>query len=203
MMVTLFSAGLSSVALASELPAPPPPPPPPGDEVDASSPPLERFVPLRSPLEAHWSQVDLRARALSRSGNWLAVTGLTAGALGAGLLLGGSEAGVLPLAAGVGGLLLGPPLALSGAARSARSLRLRGIRVSTVPVGLGWASYSLILLSPFAAQGALVLTPTLYLGAVVGAALQLRQNQRSRDHARLPLLSLALRPDKLALIGTF
>lgn len=202
-MVIVWSlTGALSVALASEVSSGATPSlDPPGGEAS-----LERFVPLRSQYEERWTRIDLRAQDLHQSGNWLIVTGLAAGAVGGTLLALEQDIGALPLALGVGGVLVGPPLALSGAMRAAHALGERGVRISTLPGALGWTSYGLIVLSPAAGEGAWVVAPALYLGAVGLAALQARQNRRGRTYAGLPqsvTLRLAPGPGGLALVSSF
>ena len=183
-------------------------------------PPLEETLPLQVPDERRWQDIDQRATGLGRAGAWTTVGGVaTAGggllALGVGGALGSDGLqGLGALAAG-GGMVtaaIGPPMLFAGGLRGARSLRERGVFVTTVPGAMAWTSFSLIVLSPATQNGVFVVAPALYLTSIGLGVAQMRINKAQRHAARLQpvatkqrrsTLAVSPGPGSLFVVGTF
>ncbi len=179
--------------------------------------PLAERLPLQVAQEDRWRGVDRRASDLAEAGGMVTAVGAgTMAAAGVALLIdacnGGAFAGLAAVGALTGGtgMVIGPPMMLGGSLRGARSLRARGVMVTTLPGALGWTCLGLLVLSPAAQEGAIVLAPALY-GASVGLGYaQMRAVANRRTEARLePVkpsavqVSVVPSPRGLALAGTF
>ena len=163
-------------------------------------PPYPAELPFRLG-DPRWRVVQRRADKVADTGAVLTIASSVGAATGTGMVALGADArgvgmvgGVVQLASAPG-LVLGPPLLLSGSLRSARALRESGVHAPQTAGIVGWTLYGLtpILLATFnqgpdgdrpTDRGMLPLLS--YGGALGMGLLQVQVNRRVARRARLP-----------------
>lgn len=184
------------------------------EETEPEAPPIVPMdlstLPWQIQNEAMWARSDRDATRFARIGGYASIASGMMLLGGTSLLVAAGNDGadhLLPSAAAVtvigsAGVIAAPPLLLGASLRANRSLRERGVYVSSAPAVAGWTLYgaSIFLLPLFASAWPLA---PVYYGAILACGYgQMEVNRIGRRDAHLEL-GVVPTGDGLALTGRF